>query len=78
MLERHQAHVGRHRDAGAADIEVGPAPVLLELLEHSRSIEHLVQASQLVGQEAHEIGKEAVPDGVELAAVLGLGDLQAS
>jgi hypothetical protein len=70
MLERHQAQVGRHRDAGPADLELGPAPLLLELLEHSWSIQHLVQTSQIGGQEAHEIGKEAVPDGVDLAVVL--------
>jgi hypothetical protein len=50
MLERHQAYVGDHGDAGSADVELGSTPVLLELLEDLGSIQHLIQASQLVGQ----------------------------
>jgi hypothetical protein len=43
--------------------------VLLELPEHRRSVEHLVQAGQIVGEGAYELGEELVPDGVDLASL---------
>jgi hypothetical protein len=69
MLERHQADVGGHRDAGSANVEVCASPVVLELPEHRWSVEHLVQAGQIVGERAHELGKELVPDGLDLASL---------
>jgi len=69
MLQRHQAHVGGHRDAGPADVEVGATPVLLELPQHGWSIEHLVQPGQIIGEGAHELGEELVPDGLDLAGL---------